>query len=116
MVIIIIKNSIKISFILFVRGKDHLSCTAAASNDDQRTQTGPKIDIIVLNKLHQFAINLCEVSGPNYKINKNRFLGDCNKIAKNMNSILNFIHSSTPTPNIEAYKKIKLYSFQVYCK
>jgi hypothetical protein len=62
------------------------------------------------------AISVCEVSGPNYKTNKQHFLGDRVKLAMNMRSMLNHIEKSSPTSNATAFKKIKLYGFQVYCK
>ncbi|KAI7903102.1 uncharacterized protein BX663DRAFT_60872 [Cokeromyces recurvatus] len=45
----------------FKLGEPHLQCAAANMNDDQRTQSGPKMDIIMLHKVHQFAISICEV-------------------------------------------------------
>ncbi|KAI8883431.1 hypothetical protein K501DRAFT_333340 [Backusella circina FSU 941] len=98
----------------FRLGESHLQCAAAETNDDQRTQCGPKIDIIILHKVHQFAISVCEVSGPHFKTNKNHSLGDRNKLAKNMRAILNHIEQVPSTPNATAFRKIKIYGFQVY--
>jgi hypothetical protein len=80
--------------------------------DDERTQAGSKIDIIMLHKILKIAVSVCEVSGPHLKINKTHFLGDRNKLAKNMRSILNSIENTSSTE----FKKIKVYGFQVYCK
>lgn len=100
--------------IKFRLGECHLQCAAAETTDDQRTQAGPKIDIILIHKVHKFAVSICELSGPNWKTNRNHFLGDRNKLAKNMRSILNHIEEAVSTPNITAFKKIKIYGFQMY--
>ncbi|GAN10897.1 hypothetical protein MAM1_0424d10447 [Mucor ambiguus] len=89
----------------FRLSEHHLQCAAANTDDDERTQSGPKIDIVILHKAHQFAVSICQVSGPNFKTNKNHFLGDRNKLAKNMRAMLNYIENTSPTPNATAFKK-----------
>ncbi|CEP15853.1 hypothetical protein [Parasitella parasitica] len=110
----LIKEVLYDCLIKFKLGEPHLQCAAANTNDDERTQSGPKIDIILLHQVYQFAISICEISGPNHKANKNHFLGDRNKLAKNMRHILNHIEDASPTPNATSFKKVKIYGLQVY--
>lgn len=86
------------------------------TNDDERAQSGPKIDKIMSLKMQKLAISVSEISGPNIKTNKSHFLGDRVKIAKNMKAMINHIEEISPTPNKSALKRIKLYSLQFYSK
>ncbi|KAI8883432.1 hypothetical protein K501DRAFT_272693 [Backusella circina FSU 941] len=95
--------------LLYRLGEAHLQCAAAETDDNQRTQSGPKIDIICLHKVHQFAVSVCEVSGTHYKTNRNHFLRDRNKLAMNMTSILNQNENISPIPNASAYKRANIY-------
>lgn len=103
-------------FYVFYSGEPHVRCAAANTNGDERTQSGSKIDIILLHKIYHFAISICEGSGPYFESNRNHFLGDRNKLAKNMRHILNNIEDASPTPNATSFKKIKIYGLQVYRK
>lgn len=93
-----------------------MQCAAAETTDDQRTQAGTNIDMILLHRKYKFAVGTCEISGPNAKTNRNHFFGDRNKLAKNMRSILYEIERNISTPNATYSKKIKIYGIQAYCK
>ncbi|KAL7334437.1 hypothetical protein PS15p_200064 [Mucor circinelloides] len=98
----------------FRLGESHLKCAIKNTNDDEAADCGPKIDIIMYYKRLDLAMSVVEVSGPNHKVNKNHYLGDRVKIAKNLKSILKAIEKSTKTPDIITFKKIKVYGVQVY--
>ncbi|KAG1108182.1 hypothetical protein G6F42_016083 [Rhizopus arrhizus] len=98
----------------FKLGESHLQCAIKTTDDDEVADAGPKIDIIMSHKENGLALSVVKVSGPNYKTNKNPFVGDRNKIAKNLKAILRQIQKTCSTPDIVAFKKIKVYGLQVY--
>lgn len=104
------------NFCILFSGESHLHCAARVTNDDEHSEAGPKIDIIYTHNLYNLAISVCEVSGPNHKTNKTHFLGDRNKLSRNLKSILKAIEHSTITPNLKSFKKIKVFGIQVYCE
>lgn len=97
-------------------GESHLDCAQPEVSDDDRSNAGPKIDIIFFSKLFNLPVSVCEVTGPFNKTNKCHFLGDRNKLAKNMKYILRNIKKNTSTPDIYTFKKLKVYGIQFYCK
>ncbi|KAL7320240.1 hypothetical protein PS15m_000149 [Mucor circinelloides] len=98
----------------FKLGESHLQCAIKTTDDDEAADAGPKIDIIMSHKENGLALSVVEVSGPNYKTNKNHFVGDRNKITKNLKAILRQIQKTCSAPDIVAFKKIKVYGLQVY--
>lgn len=56
-------------------------------NDEQRRSSGPKIDIIFYHRVYGLEIGVLEVSGQSNKIDRPHFVGDRNKICKNLTII-----------------------------
>ncbi|KAF1807244.1 hypothetical protein FB192DRAFT_1019394, partial [Mucor lusitanicus] len=99
---------------VFKLGESHLQCAIKQTNDDEAADADPKIDIIMSHKQNTLAMSVVEVSGPNHKVNKSHYIGDRNKIAKNLKSIIKTIENTSSTPDIQALKKVKVYGLQVY--
>ncbi|KAL7320867.1 hypothetical protein PS15m_000712 [Mucor circinelloides] len=97
----------------FKLGEPHFQCAVKHINDDEAADSGPKIDAVMYHKSLGLAKSPVEVSGPNYKINKNYCIGDRVKLARNLKSILKAIEKCTKTPDTITLQ-IKVYGIQVY--
>lgn len=85
------------------------------TDDDEAADSEPKVDAVMYHKGLDLAMSLVEVSGPNYKVNKKHCIGDRDKLARNLKSILKAIEKFTKTFDIITLKKIKVYGMQAYC-
>ncbi|CAG8674336.1 8422_t:CDS:2, partial [Paraglomus brasilianum] len=98
-------------------GEKSLRAAAALLNkkqkDDSRRRSGSKIDLIMMLREIQLEFLVMEVSGPPLEDNHTHFVGDRNKIAKNLKILLNFIRTTYPG-NFQEFRKIKLYGIQIY--
>ncbi|KAL9537327.1 hypothetical protein MBANPS3_011876 [Mucor bainieri] len=101
----IIKKTLYDVPINFKLGESHLQCAIKKTNDDEAADAGPKIDIIMTYKRNNLPVGVVEVSGSNHKVNKNHYVGDRNKIAKNLKSIIGSTEKASITPDILALKK-----------
>jgi len=59
--------------------------------------------------------SVTEVSGSPSNLDHSHYVGDHNKIAKNLKIILNFIRM-TYHGNFQEFRKIKVYGVQIYSK
>ena len=68
-------------------------------------------------KLHEVNLefSVVEVSGPPKDPEHSHYIGDRNKIAKNLKIILNYIRIKYPG-NFQLFRKIKVYGIQIYSK
>ncbi|KAI7899826.1 uncharacterized protein BX663DRAFT_175385 [Cokeromyces recurvatus] len=83
-------------------------------DEDERSFTGPKIDLIIKDKKYNLEIMIVEVSGPPQKVNRTHFLEDRNKIAKNLKAMFKHIVSKMEVLSVTLIRKLKLYGLQFY--
>jgi hypothetical protein len=99
-------------------GEPHLVCKKKENNEvldeTQRSSVGPKVDMIINNKPYDVDIALVEVSGPNWKVDKSHFLGDRNKLAKNLQSMYRDILKKHRNSSRRSSKFMKLYGLHIY--
>lgn len=72
-------------------------------DDDKRSFTGPKVDLIIKDKKYDLEIMIVEVSGPPRKVNRTHFLEDRNKTAKNLKAMFKHI-----VLKMEVHRKLRV--------
>ncbi|CAG8448307.1 1222_t:CDS:10 [Funneliformis mosseae] len=119
------RQIIKISKIYrnqFENGKNSfkaLKCSAILLNisqrDNDRRSPGSKIDTIIKLMELNLEFSIVEVSGSPSDPDHSHYVGDRNKIAKNLKIILNYIRTEY-SEDFQQFRKIKVYGVQSYSK
>ncbi|KAG9300325.1 hypothetical protein G9A89_011398 [Geosiphon pyriformis] len=108
-----------IHYLNFAWGEQALRCSAillnASQQDNNRRSPGSKIDAIIMLTELGLEFSVLEVSSSPSNSDHTHYVGDRNKIAKNLKIILNFIRKKH-TGNFEQFRKIKVYGIQIYDK
>ncbi|CEP06883.1 hypothetical protein [Parasitella parasitica] len=84
-------------------------------DDNHRRSPGPNIDFIFKTKQHgKVELAVGEISGAPNAQSQEHYLGDRNKIAKNLKSMLKYIISLKSELHEESSSKIQVYGIQIY--
>ncbi|KAI9014409.1 hypothetical protein CLU79DRAFT_890256 [Phycomyces nitens] len=86
----------------------------AALEDNFRRSPGPSIDFIFRTKQEKIEIAIGEISGAPNTLSQEHYLGDRNKIAKNMKSMLKYIINLKSELNENDASKIQIYGIHLY--
>lgn len=101
-----------------VFGESNLKAKAKEVNrgldDDERRYTGPKIDVIGIDRKYNMEIVIVEVSGPPNKVNQTHYIEDRNKICKNLKAMFKEVVSSMEVPFVTHIRKLRLFGIQFY--
>ncbi|CAG8669864.1 9312_t:CDS:10 [Funneliformis caledonium] len=100
-------------------GEKALKCSAILLNksqrDNDRRSPGSKIDTIIKLMELNLEFSIVEVAGSPSDPDHSHYVGDRNKIAKNLKIILNYIRTEY-SGDFQQFRKIKVYGVQIYSK